>query len=737
MKHSWMVLLALLLAGGCLLALGGQPARGQDSSVAFKVGAAPPPQEVYTKVNLTEPYSIIAGFTIYPSLVSPDLFYYVPKPRVARTAQGRLVFRLLDYAMAENRNQVGSADVAGGYLQFDVTMSPTPEEEKAIKQELLNPPKRFSAVKLETAKFLTTSAATRHPFYQTFGAAAKPKNIRLAPIPIHNLKAKGKIPGVLSGDKTDTDWYAANGDASGTTTFAINLSGPQANALYQAIMNPSAVEPFSVFFSGEMGGYIKCNAKLSVKVGEIFRYIQNQQGSATRVEKPGSAGVSIFGLFDVGGSESSSSLTESQRNNIDINQVLNTSIKLEGDLQGYDDTLLAMAKYATDQAMARFGNPIPLDELMDPKHEMKDPGAPPGSNPAPAWAYVASWYTYGIIGPGHSKGGKAYYGFFDQKTLNRANSANFTVDLNKQIAVTWQFAPSSSIFDDKIVEEIQQHGAQYAQKLALNDPFFEKLDITYSANLDFAGGPFNKVVFTDTFKLKDGTDYSVPGLLLEAKDSLNETGQLVGAAPPQNLRFGGLLQGNLYQGPIGKGAFNILDPSARRTALAANKWPTFADGSQVKGITHRWKYIVYFRPSVKDNDFPPSWTSPEQINSETVLMATIPPKVSVITVSADGLSVDRVLAAVAKVRYTKGGGGSPTVKAVKTRPGGPDKNIYFYDENPKTNLACEYQYTLSYRGGKTYSSEWIPDEGGIIVLTDPNDTGAAPAGTPAVIEDNG
>lgn len=724
-----------VLGLACLLWVPASRTLAQDLSVAFKVGAAPPPQEVYTKVNLTEPYAIIAGFTLYPSLASPDLFYYVPKPRLARTSQGRLVFRLLSYAMAENRNQVGSADVAGGYLQFDVTMSPTPEEEQVIKQQLLNPPKRFGPVKLQTARFLTPAATSLHPFYQSFGPTAKPRNVRLAPIPIHNLKAKGRIPGVLAGDKTDTDWFPANGDASGTTTFAINLSGPQSIALYQAIMNPSAVEPFNVYFSGDLGGYIKCRAKLTVQTGEIFKYMQTQQGSATRVERPGSNGVSIFGLFDVGGSESYKSLSESQVNNIDVNQVLSTSIKIEGDLQGYDDTLLAMAKYACDQAMARFGTPISIDDLMDPKHEMKDPGAPPGSNPSPAWAYVASWYTYGLVGPGHSQGGKSYYGFFDQKTFNRSNSATFTVDLDKQIAVTWQFSPSSSIFDDRIVQEIQQNAAQYAQKLALNDPFFEKLDVTYSANLDFVGGPFTKVVFTDLFKMKDGADYSVPGLLLQAQDTLDATGKLAGTVPPQNLRFGGLLQGNLYQGPVGTGAFNILDPSARRTALTARKWPTFQDGSQVKGITHRWKYTVYFRPSVRDNDFPPSWTSPVETNSETVLVATIPPKVAVVTVSADALG-ENVLAAVVKVRYTRSDGGTPTVKAEKLRPGGPDKSIYFYDENPKTNLACEYQYTLSYRGGKTYASEWIPDEGGIIVLNDPNDTGTAPAGGgPVVIQD--
>ena len=461
MRHRWPILAALLVAMS-LLPLGEPWAQAQDTSAAFKVGAAPPAQEVYTKVNLTEPYNIIQGFTIFPSLVSPDLFYYVPKPRLARTQQGRLVFRLLDYAMAENRNQVGSADVAGGYLQFDVTMAPTAEEEKAIKQELLNPPKRFAAVKLRTTGVLKATAVSQHPFTQTFGAAAKPKNVRLAPIPIHNLKAKAKIPGVLAADKTDTDWYDANGDASGTTTFALNLSGPQANALYQAIMNPSAVEPFAVYFTGDLGGYIKCNAKLTVRTGEIFKYLQTQQGSATRTERPGSNGVSIFGIVDIGGSPSYRSLQEKQVNDIDVNQILSTSIKLEGDLQGYDDTLLAMAKYATDQAMARFGTPISLDELMDPKHEMKDPGSPPGSTGSPAWAYVASWYTYGLVGPGKSKGGKAYYGFFDQKSFNRANQATFTVDLNKQIAVTWQFSPSSSIFDDSIVEEIQKNASQYA-----------------------------------------------------------------------------------------------------------------------------------------------------------------------------------------------------------------------------------------------------------------------------------
>jgi hypothetical protein len=732
-KYRWMLGLAVLWAAGSVLATGGSPVQAQDMGGAFRVGASPPPQEVYTKVNLTEPYNIIAGFTIYPSLASPDLFYYVPKPRIARTAQGRLVFRLLNYAMAENRNQVGSADVAGGYLQFDVTMAPTPEEEKVIKQELLNPPKRFAPVRLQTSKFLTAAAVSVHPFNQSFGATAKPKNVRLAPIPIHNLKARARIPGILAGDKTDTDWYPANGDASGTTTFALNLSGPQANALYQAIMNPAAVEPFAVFFDGDMGGYIKCKAKLTVKVSEIFNYLQTQQGSSTRVERPGSAGVSIFGLFDIGGKESYSSLTENQRNNIDVTQILNTAIKIEGDLQGYDDTLFAMAKYATDQAMARFGQPIALDELMDPKHEMRDPGKPPGANPAPGWAYVASWYSYGLIGPGKNKGGKAYYGFYDQKTMNRANQANFTVDLDKQIAVTWQFSPSSSIFDDRIVQEIQQNGAQYAQKLALNDPFFEKLDVTYSANLDFAGGPFNKVVFTDIFKLKDGTNYSVPGLLLEAQDSLDQ-GRLIGAAPPANLRFGGLLQGNLYQGEVGAGAFNILNPSARRTALTARKWPTFSDGSQVKGITHRWKYTVYFRPSVTDNDFPPSWTSPEQTNSETVLVATIPPKVSVITVSADALSMGSVNTAVVQVWYTRSNG-QKTAKSVKTRPGGPDRRLYFFDDEPKTNLACEYQYTLFYAGGRTYESGRRTNEGGIIVVFDPNDTGA-PTGVPTVIDDN-
>jgi len=727
-----------LLCGLAVLGLAG-PARA--AGVAFQVGSAPPPQEVYTKVNLTEPYNIIEGFTIYPSLASPDLFYYVPKPRLARTQQGRLVFRLLDYAMAENRNQVGSADVAGGYLQFDVTMSPTPEEENTIKQTLLNPPKRFSASKLQTARFLSPAAQVAHPFHQQFGATAKPKNVRLAPIPIHNLEAKGRIPGVLAGDTTDTEWYAANGDASGTTTFAINLSGPQAHALYQAIMNPSAVEPFNVFFRGELGGYIKCKAKLSVKTSEIFTFMQEQSGSATKIEKPGKRGVSLFGLVDIGGKAASSSYQESQINNIDINHVLDTAIKIEGDLQGYDDALMSLAKYAVDQAIARFGTPIALDDIVDPKRELKDPTMPSGVGKPSMWAYAVGWYSRGIIQPGSNPGRKAYYGFFDEKTFNRANSASFTVDLDKQIAVTWQFAPSASIFDDTIVEEIQENASMYAQKLALNDPFFEKLDITYTANLDFAGGPFNKVVFTDIFKLKDGANYSVPGLLLEAQDNLDEYGRLVGAAPPANMRFSGLLQGNLYQGPIGEGAFSILDPSARRRAFTARTWPTFEDGTEVKGVTHRWKYTVFFRPSTKDIDFPPSWTSPESVNSETVVTATIPPKVAVFTVSADGLSVDRVLVALIKVRYRaslkhRGEENAEVVKSVKLRPGGPDRALYFYDDAPKTNLPCEYQYQLTYRGGQTHASDWIKDEGGIIIPVDPNDTGApAEAGMATVIDD--
>ncbi len=98
-------------------------------------------------------------------------------------------------------------------------------------------------------------------------------------------------------DKTETDWYNANGDASGTTTFALNLSGPQSIALYQAIMNPAAVEPFNVYFAGDLGGYIKCKAKLTVKTSEIYNFMQNQEGSSTRIEKPGSRGVSLFGVI--------------------------------------------------------------------------------------------------------------------------------------------------------------------------------------------------------------------------------------------------------------------------------------------------------------------------------------------------------------------------------------------------------------------------------------------------------
>jgi len=720
MKRAFTILLFLVL--GLVLSIATHDSNAQEAA-AFKIGNAPPPQEVYTKVNLTEPYNIIAGFTIYPSLSSPDLFYYVPKPRIARTSEGRLVFRLLSYAMAENRNQVGSADVAGGYLQFDVTMSPTPEEEEQIKKELLNPPKRYSSSTLQVSKFLTPVAATSHPFFQTFGSTAKPKAIRLAPIPIHNLKAKGRIPGVLQADKTDTDWYDANGDASGTTTFAINLSGPQSIALYQAITNPSAVEPFNVYFSGELGGYIKCKAKLSVNTSEIFTFLQNQHGSARKIEKPGSRGISLFGIVNIGGSASKTSYTESQVNDIDISHILNTSIKIEGDLQGYDDALMSLAKYALDQAMARFGTPIPLDELIDPKRELKEPELPPGVGKPGAWAFVREILSGGLFQPGKNKGRMAYYGFFDQKTLNQAKAASFTVDLNKDIAVTWQFAPSASIFDDRIVKEIMDNASQYAQKLALNDPFFEKLDITYTSNLDFAGGPFNKVVFTDMFKLKDGSNYSVPGLLLEAKDYLSETGVLIGAAPPQNLRFSGLLQGNLYQGDVG-GAFNILNPGSRLAALRSGKWPTFQDGTQAKGITHRWKYTVFFRPSVKDNDFPPSWTSLEFINSETVLTATIPPKVVLITVTADGLDAERVRTASVKVKYIrKGGDHGSIVKSAKLRPGVPDVRLYFYDEEPDTNLPCQYQFTLFYPGGKSLTSDWLSQEGGLIVLFDLAESG--------------
>jgi hypothetical protein len=216
----------------------------------------------------------------------------------------------------------------------------------------------------------------------------------------------------------------------------------------------------------------------------------------------------------------------------------------------------------------------------------------------------------------------------------------------------------------------------------------------------------------------------------------------MGAAPPPNMRFGGLLQGNLYQGPMGD-SFNILNPNARRLSYAAREWPTFEDGTMVKGVTHRWKYTVYFRPSVRDNDFPPSWTSEEQINSETVLTATIPPKVAVFTVSPDGLDMNRVSAALVKIRYRAtlehAGGERETIKSAKIRPGGPDVFRYFYDDKPKTNLPCEYQYTLLYQGAPAYTSPWMPEEGGIVIPIDPNygaSPAAAPGGPGPIIDDS-
>ena len=743
----------LISIGMILLAVSGGNTwlHAQTSTGAFKIGNTPPMQDVYTKVNLTEPYDIVEGFTIFPSLVSPDLFYYYPKPRVARTKEGRLVFRLLSYAMAENRNQVGSADVAGGYLQFDVTMSPTPEEEEIIKKTLLNPPKRFKSVKMNAVRNLvirkpeaTTanmSVSALHPYFQIFGQNAKPKleNIRLAPIPIHNLKAKARIPGVMAEDETETEWFDANGDASGTTTFAINLSSPQSIALYQAIENPAAVEPFNVYFSGELGGYIKCRAKLTVRSSEIFKYLQEQEGSSRKTQKPGSRGVSVFGI-SIGGSKSRSSQNDQQVNDIDVSHLLSTSIRIEGDLQGYDEALMGLAKYSLDQAMSRFGNPIPMEDLVDPKKELKDPALPPGapSGNKLIWAYIGI-RSYGIIGQGKDRGSTAYYGYYDKKTMDQANRSDFQVDLDKQIAVTWQFSPSTSIFDDAIIAEIQENKSQYAQKMALNDPFFEKLDITYCANLDFAGGPFNKVVFTDIFKLKNGSGYSVPGLLLETEDMIDDQGNLVGARPPQNMRFSGLLQGNLYQGEE-QGTFNILNSRARLSALRMNKWPTFDDGTKVKGITHRWKYVVYFRPSTKDIDFPSSWESPEYVNSETVLTATIPPKVAIITGSPMGLGTN-VAGALVKVRYAatlshRGESSAQTIKSCKLRPNGPDKNLYFYDDDPQPNLPFDYQYILYYTDGKTYQTEWISGEGGLFVISDPNATGLSSDELPPFFDDS-
>ncbi len=143
----------------------------------------------------------------------------------------------------------------------------------------------------------------------------------------------------------------------------------------------------------------------------------------------------------------------------------------------------------------------------------------------------------------------------------------------------------------------------------------------------------------------------------------------------------------------------------------------------VKGVTHRWKYTVFFRPSITDIDFPPSWTSEVLTNSETVLTATIPAKVAVFTVSADGLDMNRVSAALVKVRYKaslahRDGRDALTIKSTKVRPGGPDKYLYFYDDEPKVNLPCEYQYTLLYADKPPYTSEWLQDQGGIIIPFD-------------------
>ncbi|HOO93919.1 MAG TPA: hypothetical protein PKX94_10630, partial [Opitutales bacterium] len=108
--RSGIIRISRLFTGILCILLTSFAVHAQDE--AFKIGETPPMQDVFTKVNLTEPYDIVEGFTIFPSLVSPDLFYYYPKPRVARTKEGRLVFRLLSYAVAERvypRVPIGSS----------------------------------------------------------------------------------------------------------------------------------------------------------------------------------------------------------------------------------------------------------------------------------------------------------------------------------------------------------------------------------------------------------------------------------------------------------------------------------------------------------------------------------------------------------------------------------------------------------------------------------------------------
>ena len=112
-----------------------------------------------------------------------------------------------------------------------------------------------------------------------------------------------------------------------------------------------------------------------------------------------------------------------------------------------------------------------------------------------------------------------------------------------------------------------------------------------------------------------------------------------------------------------------------------------------------------------------------------MLVATIPPKVAVFTVTADGLETETVRAVAVKVRYTRNGGDGvddPVGQAQAGRPGCP---VLFFRE-PEDRPACEYEYTLIYAGGKSYKSEWKPKDGGIIVPVDPGTGGRRPSPGP-------
>ena len=148
---------------------------------------------------------------------------------------------------------------------------------------------------------------------------------------------------------------------------------------------------------------------------------------------------SVFGLFTSAGPPAQTRDTDNQVNNIDISQVLNTSIKSRATSRATTTPCWPWPNTGSTRRWPASARPSPWRTSWTPKRDQGAGAAGPKGRAAPG-ATLAHRRPHR---PGQSSRGKAYYGYYDEKTFDRSKQATFTVDLDKQIAVTWQFSPST------------------------------------------------------------------------------------------------------------------------------------------------------------------------------------------------------------------------------------------------------------------------------------------------------